>query len=106
MQPRYCFTVGFRGSLTSHMFIVPQCYSKYYFHSETMSTVTVTDYLAVGTGSAPSIWVVVPDMYKTHLKHGQHLQPISFNNLEPRLTRVVGIVWDASTACGNWCSLT
>jgi len=59
-------------------------------------TVTVIDYLTVGPGSVPGIWVVVPGMYGTHLKYGQCLQPISFNNLGSRLTRVIGIVWDAS----------
>ena len=67
-----------------------------------MSTVTVTDYLAVGPGSAPDIWVMVPGMYRTHIKHGQYLQLISFNNLGPRLTHVVGIVWDASIRCDNY----
>ena len=41
------------------------------FHSEI--TVTVTEYLAVGPGSAPGDWAVVPGMYGTHLKHGQCL---------------------------------
>ena len=50
------------------------------------------DYLAVGPDSAPGVWVVVPSMHGTHLKHIQYLQPISFNNLGPRLARVVGIV--------------
>jgi len=39
------------------------------FHSDTVSI--ITDYLAVGPGSAPGIWAVVPGMYGTHLKHGQ-----------------------------------
>ena len=34
----------------------------------------------VGPGSAPGVWAVVPGMHRTHLKHGQCLQPISFNN--------------------------
>ena len=71
-----------------------------------MSTATITDYLAVGPGSVPGIWAVVPGMYGTHLKNGQCLQPISFNNLESRLAHVVGVVWDVSTAYDNWCSLT
>jgi len=49
---------------------------------------------------------VVPDTYGTYLKHGKCLQPISFNNLETRLSRVIGVVWDASITGGNWCSLT
>ena len=53
------------------------------------------DYLAVGPGSAPGVWAVVPGMYMTYLKHRQYLQPISFNNIGPRLTCVVGVVWDA-----------
>jgi len=82
------------------------------FHNVTMSIVpqwyceTVTDYLAVGPGSASGIWAVVPGMYGTHLKYGQCLQPISFKSLGPRLTRVVGVVWDASITSGNECSLT
>ena len=64
------------------------------------------DYLAVGPDSAPGVWAVVPGMYGAHLKYGQCLQPISFNNLGPRLTRVIGVVWDASIIGGNWCSLT
>jgi len=64
------------------------------------------DYLAVGPGSAPVVWVVVPGMYGTHLKHRQCLQPISFNSIRPWLTCVIRVVWDASMACGNWCSLT
>jgi len=31
------------------------------------------DYLAVGPGSAPRVWVVVPGMHETHLKHRQCL---------------------------------
>jgi len=76
------------------------------FHSDTVSIVIVIDYLAVGPSSAPGDWVVVPGMYGTHLNHGQCLQPISFNNLGPRLTREIGVVWDASITCGNWYSLT
>ena len=56
----------------------------------------VPDYLAVGPDSALEVWAVVPGMYGTHLKHRQYLQPISFNNLGSRLTRVIGVVWDAS----------
>ena len=29
----------------------------------------VPDYLAVGPGSAPGVWAVVPGMHGTHLKH-------------------------------------
>ena len=67
-------------------------------------TVIITEYLAVRPGSAPETEVVVPGMYGTYLKHGQCLQ-ISFNNLGLQLTCMIGVVWDASTACGNWCSL-
>jgi len=49
---------------------------------------------------------VVPSMHGTHLKHRQYLQPISFNNLGPRLTCVVSIVWDASITGDSWCTLT
>jgi len=56
----------------------------------------VLDYLAIGHGSAPEVWVMVPGMYGTHLKYGQCLQPISFNNLGTRLSCVIGVVWDAS----------
>ena len=66
-----------------------------------MSTVIVTDYLAVGPTSAPSIWAIVSGMYETHLKHGQRLQPISFNNLGLRLTHVISVVWDAFIIGGN-----
>jgi len=31
---------------------------------------------------------------------------ISFNNIGLWLTHVIGVVWDASTTGGNWCSLT
>ena len=47
-----------------------------------------------------------PEMHGTHLKHRQCLQPINFNNLKLLLTHVIGVVWDASIACGNWCSPT
>ena len=67
--------------------------------------VIVIDYLAVGPGSAPSDWAVVPGMYGTHLKH-DNVSSISFNNLEFWLTHVVGVVWDASITGGSWCSLT
>jgi len=66
---------------------------------------TCSDYLAVGPGSVPGVWAVFPGMYGTNLKYGQYLQPISFNNLGPRLTRVIGVVWDASITGGHWCSL-
>jgi len=80
---------GSGGWLTSHMFIVSHCYCEYcstmllwvLFHSDTVSTVTVTDYLVVGPGSAPVIGVMVMGMYGTHLKHGQCLQPFSFKKL-------------------------
>jgi len=57
-----------------------------------MSIVIVINYLAVRPSSAPGDWAVVPDMYGPHLKHGQCLQPFSFNNLGHRLTRVIGVV--------------
>ena len=64
------------------------------------------DYLVVGPGLAAGAWVVVPGMYETHLKHRQYFQPISFNNIGPQLTYVVGVVWDTSIACDNWRLLT
>jgi len=54
------------------------------------------DYLAVGPGSSSGVWAVVLNMYDTHLKHKQCLQPISFNDIGPQLTCVVGVVWDVS----------
>jgi len=30
---------------------------------------------------------------------------VNFNNLGPRLTCVVGVIWNVFTACSNWCSL-
>ena len=41
------------------------------------------DYLAVELSLEPGDRAVVPGMYGTHQKHGQCLQPISFNNLGP-----------------------
>ena len=70
------------------------------------SEITVTVASAVWPGSAPGVWAVVPGMYGTYLKHEQCLQLISFDNIGPRLTRVVGVVWDASITGDNWCSLT
>ena len=64
------------------------------------------DYLAVGHGSVLGVWAVVPSMYETYLKHRQCLQPISFNNIGPRLTCAIGVVWNAFIAGDNWCSLT
>jgi len=66
------------------------------FHSEI--TITVTEYLVVWFGSASGNWGHAPEYIRDHLKHGQCLQPISFNNLGPWLIHVVGVVWDASTA--------
>ena len=59
------------------------------------------DYLAVEPGLAAGVWAVVPGMYETRLKHRQYFQPISFNNIGPRLTCVVDVVWNASITCGN-----
>ena len=39
-------------------------------------------YLVVAPDSVPGVWAVVPGMHGTHLKHGQCIQPISFNNIE------------------------
>ena len=50
------------------------------------------NYLAIGPGSVPGVWAVIPGMYGTHLKHRQHLQPISFIDLESQLTCVVDTV--------------
>jgi len=36
------------------------------------------DYLAIGPGSAPEVWVMVPGMHGTHLKYRQCLQLIRF----------------------------
>ena len=81
-QPRYGSTAGFRG-----MTDIPYCpYCQCYWH---IVIVIVIDYLAVGPGLAPVNWVVVSVMYGTHLKHGQCLQPISFNNIGPRLAHIV-----------------
>jgi len=90
VQSRYGSTVSFGGWMQSRI----------------VSIVIVIDYLAVRSGSAPDDWVVISGMYGIHLKHGQYLQPINFNNLKPQLICVVGIVWDTSITCGNWCSLT
>jgi len=35
-----------------------------------VSIIIVIDYLAVGPSSASGDWVVVPSMYRTHLKQG------------------------------------
>ena len=56
VQPKYGSTAGFQG-----MTDIP------HFH-----VVIVIDYLAVGSGSAPGDWAVMPSMYGTHLKHGQY----------------------------------
>ena len=61
VQPRYGSTAGFRGMSGIPSIIVPLFLSELLF--------TVIDYLAVGYGSAPAVWVVVPGMYITHLKH-------------------------------------
>ena len=66
VQPRYGSTARFWG-----MTDIPYCsYCHGYWH---IIIVIVIDYLAVGPGSAPGDWVVVPSMYGTHLKHGQCL---------------------------------
>jgi len=44
---------------------------------------------------------MVSSMYEPYLKHEQRLQPINFNNLGLRLTRVIGVVWDASITGGS-----
>ena len=62
------------------------------YHVVIAYIVIVIDYLGVGPGSTPGDWVVVPGMYGTHLKYRQHLQPISFNNLGLRLTRVLSLI--------------
>jgi len=60
----------------------------------------------VEPGSAPGDWAVISGMYETHLKYRQMSPSIDFNNIRPRLARVVSVVWDASTAGDNWYSLT
>ena len=62
------------------------------FHNDTVTIVYCTDYLTVGSGSAPCIWTVISGMCGTHLKYGQCLQLISINNIGPQLTCVVGVV--------------
>jgi len=68
------------------------CSSLYMLHMLHVLLHMLPDYLAVGPDSVPRIWAVVPSMYGTHLKHRQYLQPISFNNIGPRLTCAVGVV--------------
>ena len=67
VQPTYGSTTGFRGMTDIPSVIV------LLFHSDTVNIITITYYLAVGAGLAPSIWVVILGMYGTHLKHGQYL---------------------------------
>jgi len=69
-QLTYGSTAGFRGMTDIPSFIVPQYYCEYY-SKLIMSTIIIIDYLAVGSGSAPGEWAVVPGIYRTHLKHGQ-----------------------------------
>ena len=58
---------------------IPYCsYCHCYWHI-VIVIVIIIDYLAVGRGSAPGNWAVLPGMYGTHLKYGQCLKPISFN---------------------------
>ena len=57
----------------------PSCSCIHVIHAP-VPFIHVSDYVAVRPGSAPGVWVVVPGMHGTHLKHGQCLQPISFNN--------------------------
>ena len=45
------------------------------------------DYHAVGPGSAPGVWAVVPGMYGTHLKHEQCLQPRFKDSAESETNR-------------------
>jgi len=56
--------------------------------------VTVTEYLAVQFGSVPRNWSY------GHLKQTMS-QSVNYNNIGPQLTRVVGVVCDAFTACGH-----
>ena len=39
-------------------------------------------------------------------KEGIMSSSLNFNNIGPRLTCVVSVVWDASIIGGSWCSLT
>jgi len=102
-QPRYGYTARFRG-MTDITFVYCSTVLLWVlFYSDTVSTVTVTDYLVVRPGYVLGIWAVVQSMCNTHLKHRQRLQPISFNNLGLRLTRVIDVVWDASITVGiHW----
>ena len=65
-QPKYGSTARFPGltDISSVIVILLYC-------STMILCVlfTVTDYLAVGPGSAPGIWAVVPGVHGTHLKH-------------------------------------
>jgi len=56
--------------------------------------------------SPSGFWVVVSGMYGTHLKLKQFLHQSISNNIEPQLICVVGVIWDAFTACDNWYSLS
>ena len=103
VHPKEGFTVGFSWSDRHPIFLMFLLYMMHMLH---VMLYILPDCLAVGPGSAPRVRVIVPDMYGTHLKYRQYLQSISFNNFGPQLARVVGIVWDASTVCDNYCSLT
>ena len=75
-QPKYGSTAGFQGMTDIPSVIVILLYCSTVIMSVLF---TVTDYLAVGPGSAPGIWVVVPGMHGTHLKHRFSSPTIGFN---------------------------
>jgi len=67
------------GRLTSHLFIISQCYCDFIV-PQWYCEYCYCYWLPGGRAcSASSIWAVVPGMYGTHLKHRQCLQTISFN---------------------------
>jgi len=70
-QPTYESTAGFQR-MTNFLFVYYSTVLLWVlFHSDAVSIVTVTDYLAVGPSLAPDIWTVVLGLYGTHLKHRQ-----------------------------------
>ena len=75
-QPKYGSTTGFQGMTDIPSVIVILLY---YCTVILCVLFTVIDYLAVGPSSAPDIWVVVPDMHETHLKH-RFLSQLSISN--------------------------
>jgi len=58
------------GGVTSTPTCSCSCYTCYTY---TWPVIHVSDYLAVGPGSALEVWAVVPGMHGTHLKYRQCL---------------------------------